>query len=224
MSKLATLRRDAITAVLSILVLTALLGILYPLFITGVSQVAFPGNANGQKIYVGGKLVGSKIIGQQFATPEVKNGKTVLDKNGNPVTTPDPRYFQSRPSATVPPYNAAATTFSNLGPNNVATKQELDANIKAYLALEKPYDPGLTTAKIPVDAANSSASGIDPDISPANADIQAHRVAAVRHLPLATVMSLISTYTHGRGLGFSGEPGVNVLQLNLALDRLHGGA
>ena len=152
----------------------------------------------------------------------VKNGKPEVDKNGNPVTVPDPRYFQTRPSATVPPNNAAATTFSNLGPNNVATEQAIAANIKAYLALEKPYDPGLTAAKVPVDAANSSASGIDPDISVANADIQAHRIAAVRHLPLSTVTRLISKYTAGRGLGFSGEPGVDVLELNLALDRMTG--
>jgi potassium-transporting ATPase KdpC subunit len=219
------MRRDIVTSAIGIVVMALLCGILYPLFITGVSQVAFPGNANGQKLYVDGKLVGSKIIGQQFATPVIskKTGKPVLDSAGNPVTVPDPRYFQSRPSATVPPYNAAASTFSNLGPNSVATEQEISSNIKAYLALEKPYDPGLTVAKIPVDAANSSASGLDPDISPANADIQAHRIAAVRHLSLSRVMSLISQYTHGRGLGFSGEPGVNVLQLNLALDRLTGG-
>ena len=169
--------------------LTLFCGILYPLVVTGVSQVAFPGNANGQKVYVNGKLVGSKIIGQNFTDQVVKNGKPDVDKDGNPVTVPDPRYFQTRPSATVPPNNAAATTFSNLGPNNVTTEQAIAANIKAYLALEKPYDPGLTTAKVPVDAANSSASGIDPDISVANADIQAHRVAAVRHLPLSTVLS-----------------------------------
>ena len=132
---------------------------------------------------------GSKIIGQAFTDQVVKNGKPQVDKDGNPVTTPDPQYFQGRPSATVPPYNAAATTFSNLGPNNITTEQEIASNIQAYLALEKPYDPGLTKAKVPVDAANSSASGIDPDISPANADIQAHRVAAVRHLPLSQVIS-----------------------------------
>ncbi len=216
------MKKDIITSAIGILVLALLCGILYPLFITGVSQVAFPGNANGQKVYVDGKLVGSKIIGQQFADPVInrKTGKPELDKNGNPVTVPDPRYFQSRPSATVPPYNAAATTFSNLGPNSVATEQEISANAKAYLALETPYDPGLTIGKIPVDAVNSSASGIDPDISPANADIQAHRISAVRHLPMSEVMNLISTYTSGRGLGFSGEPGVNVLELNLALDRV----
>jgi potassium-transporting ATPase KdpC subunit len=218
------MRKDIVTSAIGIVVLTLLLGVLYPLVITGVSQVAFPGNANGQKLFRDGKLVGSKIIGQQFATPVInpKTGKVKLDSDGNPVTKPDPKYFQSRPSGTVPPYNAAASTFANLGPNSVLTKQAIVANIKAYLALEKPYDPGLTTGKVPVDAADTSASGIDPDISPANADIQAHRIAAVRHLPMSQVMSLISTYTHGRGLGFSGEPGVNVLQLNLALDRLQG--
>ena len=217
------MKRDIVTSAIGIVLLTLLCGILYPLFITGISQVAFPGNANGQKVYVAGKLVGSKIIGQQFADQVVKNGKPQVDKNGNPVTNPDPKYFQGRPSATVPPYNAAATTFSNLGPNNTATEQEIASNIQAYLALEKPYVPDLTAAKVPVDAANSSASGIDPDISPANADIQARRVAAVRTLSLSQVMSLVSKYTHGRGLGFSGEPGVNVLQLNLALDRLAAG-
>jgi K+-transporting ATPase ATPase C chain len=216
------MKKDIVTSAIGILVLTLVFGILYPLVITGISQVAFPGNANGQQIDVNGKLVGSQLIGQQFATQVVKNGKPQVDKNGNPVTNPDPRYFQSRPSATVPPYNGAASTFSNLGPNNVATEQEISANIQAYLALEKPYNPGLTAAKVPVDAANSSASGLDPDISVANADIQAHRVAAVRHLPLATVTGLVSKYTGGRGLGFSGESGVNVLDLNLALDRTKG--
>jgi potassium-transporting ATPase KdpC subunit len=217
------MKRDIVTSAIGIVVLTLLLGILYPLAITGVSQVAFPGNANGQQITVNGKLVGSKIIGQQFTDQVVKNGKPQVDKNGNPVTTTDPKYFQSRPSATVPPYNAAGSAFSNAGPNNIATRDAIIANIQAYIALERPYVPGLTAAQVPVDAANTSASGIDPDISPANAWIQAHRIAAVRHLPLPRVNQLISTYTHGRGLGFSGEPGVNVLQLNLALDRLTGG-
>jgi K+-transporting ATPase ATPase C chain len=193
------MRKDFITAALAILVFTLLLGVGYPLLVTGASQVVFPGNANGQKVYVGSRLVGSKIIGQNFG------GK--------------PQYFQSRPSATTPPGNAAATTFSNLGPNSVALKQALDTNIKRYLARERPYNPGLGASHIPVDAVDTSASGIDPDISVANADIQAHRVAAVRRLPLKRVLSLVDTYTHGRGLGFSGEPGVNVLELNLALDR-----
>jgi K+-transporting ATPase ATPase C chain len=219
------MKRDILTSAIGIVVLTLVFGIAYPLVITGVSQVAFPGNANGQQVYVNGKLVGAKIIGQQFADPVINKttGKPELDKNGNPVTTPDPRYFQSRPSGTVPPDNAGATAFANYGPNSVTTEQAIAANIKAYLALEKPYVPGLTAARVPVDAADTSASGIDPDISPANAAIQAHRIAALSHLSLARVDALISTYTHGRGLGFSGEPGVNVLQLNLALDRIAGG-
>jgi potassium-transporting ATPase KdpC subunit len=218
------LRKDIITAAMAVLALTLLLGILFPLFITGVSQVAFPGNANGQLVYRHGKLIGSDLIGQNFADPVVKHGKAVLDQAGNPVTMPDPRYFQSRPSATVPPYNAAASTFSNLGPNNTATEQEIAAQAQAYIALNGRYYPGgLTAAKIPVDAANSSASGLDPDISVANAHIQAYRIAAVRRLPLGAVNRLISTYTGGRGLGFSGEPAVNVLELNLALNRASGG-
>ena len=216
------MKKDIISSAIGILVLTLILGVLYPLVVTGVSQVGFPGNANGQKVYVGGKLVGSKIIGQGFTDQVVKNGKPQVDKSGNPVTTPDPRYFQSRPSATVPAYNAAGTAFSNAGPNNIATEQAIASNIQAYLSLEKPYDSSLSKASVPVDAANTSASGIDPDISPANAEIQAHRVAAVRHLTVAQVNQLVSNYTHGRGLGFSGEPGVNVLELNLALDRLTG--
>jgi potassium-transporting ATPase KdpC subunit len=230
------LKKDTITAAIAVLVLTLLLGILYPLFITGISQVAFPGNANGQRVYVKGKLVGSKIIGQNFGDQVFKNGKAVT-QNGAPVINPDPRYFQGRPSATVPPANAAATTFSNLGPNSKATLAAIEGNIQTYLALNcttvltssgacaSPYDPKVTgSSQVPVDAANSSASGIDPDISVRNADIQAYRVAAIRHLSLTKVMELISTYTHGRGLGFSGEPGVNVLQLNLALDRSTGGS
>jgi potassium-transporting ATPase KdpC subunit len=217
------MKRDVITSVIGIVVLTLLLGIVYPLVVTGVSQVAFPGNANGQKVYVHGKLVGSELIGQNFGTVVIgKNGKPEM-QNGNPVTAPDPRYFQSRPSATVPSDNAAATTFSNLGPNSKATLTEISSNIQAYISLNGKYYPGgLTAGKVPVDAANSSASGIDPDISVRNADIQAYRVATVRHMPLGKVMQMVSTYTGGRGLGFSGDPGVNVLQLNLALDRVRG--
>jgi K+-transporting ATPase ATPase C chain len=213
------MKRTLVTSAISVLAFTLLLGVLYPLVITGVSQVVFPGNANGQQITQSGRVIGSKIIGEQFTDVVTKvNGKPKLDANGNPVTVPDKRYFQSRPSGTLPADNAAATAFANLGPNDLATEQAIAANIKAYLALEKPYDPGLTAAGVPVDAADTSASGIDPDISPANADIQARRIAAVRHLPLATVMRLIADHTHGRGLGFSGEPGVNVLTLNLALN------
>ncbi len=217
------MKRDILTSVIAMIVFTVMLGLAYPLLITGVGQVAFPGNANGQKVYVNGRLVGSKIIGQSFKKP-------VLGKNGKPeekeeelVTEAVPKYFQSRPSATEGgAYNAAASTFSNRGPNSVKTKEADEENIKEYLELNKPYDPGLTTAQIPVDAVNTSASNLDPEISQANAWIQAHRIAAVRRLSLAKVNALIGQYTDSRGLGFSGEPGVNVLELNLALDRLTG--
>ncbi len=221
------MKRDIVTSIIGIVLFTILLGIVYPLAITGISQVAFSGDANGQQIHLDGRLVGSKLIGQNFGTP-------VLEKNGKPkevkgavVTEADPRYFQSRPSATEGgANNAAASTFSNHGPNSVKTKEANEENIKAYLELNKnpatkaEYDPGLTVARIPVDAVNSSASGLDPEISQANAWIQAYRVAAVRHVLRGVVDRLISKYTSGRGLGFSGEPGVNVLELNLALDRM----
>ncbi len=214
-----TLRKDILVAARAMLALTLLLGILYPLVVTGISQVAFPGNANGQQVFVHGKLVGSKIIGQNFGLQVFKNGKPET-QDGVPVTTPDPRYFQSRPSGTVPPNNAAATSFANYGPNSTITKAAIQSNIATYIKLNGRYYPGgLTAAKVPVDAADTSASGVDPHISIRNAEIQSYRIAAVRHLPLPTVRRLISKYTAGRGLGFSGEPGVNVLELNLALNR-----
>src|ERR1700679_2041520 len=223
------MRRDIVTSFIGIIVFAVLLGLVYPLASTGISQVAFPGDANGQKVYVNGKLVGSKIIGQSFAKPVIgKNGKPE-EKEEELVTEPDTIYFQSRPSATEGgAYNAAASTFSNKGPNSLLTKEADEENIKAYLELNKnpvtktEYDRGLTVGKIPVDAVNTSASGLDPEISKANAWIQAYRIAAVRHLSRKTVDGLISKYTSGRGLGFSGEEGVNVLELNLALDRLTG--
>src|SRR5262249_53933753 len=188
--------------------------------------VAFPGNANGQQVRVNGTLVGSKIIGQDFGTPVLEKDGKPKEVKGAVVTAPDPRYFQTRPSATEGgAYNGAASTFSNKGPNSVKTKEADVENIKAYLELntapnKRAYDPALTVARIPVDAVNTSGSNLDPEISPANARIQAYRVAAVRGLSLATVDRLISSYTDARGFGFSGEPGVNVLELNLALDRL----
>jgi K+-transporting ATPase ATPase C chain len=223
------MRRDIVTSIIGIIVFTILLGLVYPLAITGISQVAFPGDANGQQIKLRGKLVGSKLIGQNFGTPVLeKNGKA-KEVKGAVVTEADPRYFQSRPSATEGgSYNAAASTFSNHGPNSTRTEEADAENIKAYLELnvssttKKEYDPGLTVSKIPVDAVNSSASGLDPEISPANAWIQAYRVASVRRLSLARVDALIAKYTSSRALGFSGEQGVNVLELNLALDRISG--
>jgi potassium-transporting ATPase KdpC subunit len=218
------MRRDVTTAAIGIVLFTLLLGIVYPLFVTGVGQVAFPGNANGQQVKLNGTLVGSKIVGQNFGKAVIEKGKP-KEVKGAIVTEADPRYFQTRPSATEGGAdNAAASTFSNKGPNSVKTKEADEENIKAYVELntapnKQPYDPALTVATIPVDAVNTSASGIDPEISPANARIQAYRVASVRNLPLARVDALIDTYTHDRGIGFSGEPGVNVLELNLALDR-----
>src|SRR5271155_5479962 len=152
-----TWQRDTITSILAIIVFAILTGLIYPLAITGISQVAFPGDANGQQIHLDGKLIGSKIIGQKFGTP-------VLEKNGKPrevkgavVTEPDPRYFQTRPSATEGGAdNAAASTFSNHGPNSVKTKEADEENIKSYIELNKnpttkgEYDPGLTVGKIPV--------------------------------------------------------------------------
>jgi K+-transporting ATPase ATPase C chain len=221
---LSQLRNEVGRSVLAVLVLTALLGVAYPLLIYGIGQGAFPGNANGQLVYRHGQLVGSKIIGQDFADPVYRNGRPLI-RNGEPVTVPDPRYFQTRPSATVPPDNDAATTFSNLGPNNVATEREISANIAVYIALNGRYYPGgLDAAKVPVDAADTSASGVDPDISIANADIQAHRVAAVDHLKLGLVRHLIARYTSSPWLGFSGEPSVDVQELNLAVQRLIGGS
>ena len=221
------MRRDVVTSAIAIVAFTLLLGLVYPLVITGVSEGVFPGNANGQKVYMGGRLVGSKIIGQNFGTPVMEGGK-VKEVKGAVVTEPDPRYFQTRPSATEGgAYNAAASSFSNKGPNSVRTKEANEENIKAYLELNKQksgaeYDAGLTVAKIPVDAINTSGSNLDPEISKANAWIQAYRVAAVRSISLSAVDSLIDRNTSGRGLGFSGEEGVNVLELNLALDRVTG--
>jgi K+-transporting ATPase ATPase C chain len=196
------MRRDLLTALLAIVVLTVLLGLVYPLAVTGIAQVAFPGRANGSTIERGGRLVGSRLIAQDFKR--------------------QPRYFQSRPS-TATGYDPAGSAFTNLGPNSTDARDTFKANLDAYLALERPYDRGLTAERVPVDAVTSSASGVDPHISPANAAIQARRIAAVRDLPLARVKRLIEDSTDGRSLGVLGEPGVNVLELNLALDSLEQG-
>ena len=225
------MKRDIVTSIIGIIVCTVLLGIVYPMAITAVGQVAFPTKSNGQKLYVNGRLVGSRIIGQSFTSPVLASNGKPQEKEGELVTEPDPRYFQSRPSATEGGAdNAAASTFSNHGPNSVKTREADVENVDSYLALNKnpttkaEYDPGLSVARIPVDAVSFSASGVDPEISQANAWIQAHRIVAVRRLSLASVDGLIGRYTSGRGLGFSGERGVNVLELNLALDQLTGRA
>jgi K+-transporting ATPase ATPase C chain len=206
------MRRDLISALLAVLVMTVLLGVAYPLVVTGIAQVGFPGNANGQQIKAGGKVVGSRLVGQAVV---IDTGRK--DKDGNPITRPDPRYFQPRPSPTG--YNPAATFFSNRGPNQVSARDFFHEQLQAYLGFEGSYSPGLTAASVPVDAVTTSGSGVDRHISEANAAIQAHRIASVRHLPLAQVTALVHRYTDGRFLGVFGEPGVNVTELNLALDR-----
>ena len=217
------MRRELFTSLIAVVVLTILLGLVYPLVMTGVSQVVFPGRANGSLITQNGKVVGSRLIGQDFRKPVIgKNGKPEQDSDGKPVLAADPAYFQERPS-TQTSYAANASSFTNLGPNSTVAEQTFKSNLDAYLKLEQPYDAGLTARQVPIDAVTSSASGVDPEISPANADIQAHRIAAVHHLPLSEVMKLINNNTDGRFIGLLGEPGVNVLDLNLALNRLTGG-
>ncbi|MGZ4337492.1 MAG: potassium-transporting ATPase subunit KdpC [Gaiellaceae bacterium] len=193
--------RDLKSAVVAVIVLTLVFGLAIPAIFTGFAQVAFPSQADGSLIEVNGKVVGSRLAAQAFTKPQ---------------------YFHERPSATAPPYNAGATTFANLGPANPALAKAVKRAAEAILKLERPYNPGLTIHQIPVDAVTTSGSGIDPNISPAYAQLQAQRVAAVRQLPLATVERLIGQHTDGRSLGFFGEPGVNVLELNLALDREQG--
>jgi potassium-transporting ATPase KdpC subunit len=206
------LAKELSTATVAILVLTVILGVAYPLVMTGISQVAFPDKADGSQVKVGGKIVGSRLIAKAFV---IDTGRK--DADGNPITRPDPRYFQPRPSQTG--YSGTATFFSNRGPNSAVGRFFYQDQLEAYLALEGRFDPGLTAAKVPVDAVTTSASGVDPHISLANARIQAHRIASVRRLPVGRVDALIDDNTDGRFLGVIGEPGVNVLELNLALDK-----
>jgi K+-transporting ATPase ATPase C chain len=190
------MRKDLLTSLLAVIFITVFFGLVYPLVMTGISQVVFPGTANGSKVSLDGKVVGSSLIGQEFKSKA---------------------YFHSRPSATG--YSGDVTYFGNAGPNSVEEREAVRENLASYMTLEKPYDRSLTGEQVPVDAVTVSASGVDPEISQANAWIQAHRIAAVRGLSLAKVDELISAHTHGRFLGVFGEPGVDVLQLNIALDK-----
>jgi K+-transporting ATPase ATPase C chain len=189
------MRKDLISSVVAVIALTAIFGLAYPLAVTGISQVVFPNKADGSQITRNGKVVGSGLIGQDFS------------KN--------PALFQTRPSPTGD--NPAGTAFSNLGPNSEKLRAAIAANAAAYLERERPYNRGLTLATIPNDAVQTSASGVDPQISVANARIQAGRVAARTGLPKARVLALVNASTDGRSLGIFGEPGVNVLKLNLAI-------
>jgi K+-transporting ATPase ATPase C chain len=185
-------------AVVAVVVLTLFFGGIYPLVMTGIANALFSHEAKGSIVTRNGQAIGSSLAAQEFKSPG---------------------YFHERPSATTPAYNAAGTTFSNFGPTSSMLKSQVADQVKSIMTLEGPYNPGLTVHDIPVDAVTTSGSGIDPEISPAYAQLQAHRIAAVRKLPLATVQKLISESTDGRSLGFLGEPGVNVLALNLRLDQ-----
>jgi K+-transporting ATPase ATPase C chain len=175
-----------------LLIFTVITGVIYPLAVTGIAQVVFPSQANGSLIMANGKAVGSELIGQQFD---------------------DPKYFWGRPSAAG--YNAAASSGSNYGPMNPALYKAVQTRIDAL----KAADPG-NALPIPVDLVTASASGLDPHISIAAALYQVHRVATARGLSEADIQSIVKKYTEGRQLGFLGEPRVNVLELNLALDGL----
>jgi len=183
------------SAFMSLLVFTIFTGLIYPMAVTGIAQVIFPDQANGSIIVKNGRLAGSLLIGQQFD---------------------DPKYFWGRPSATAPyPYNSGASSGSNLGPNNPALMKAVQKRVDA---LHKA-DPGNRT-KIPVDLVTSSGSGLDPHISPAAAKYQVMRVARLRGINEAKVSALVAANTQERHLGIMGEPVVNVLKLNMALDEL----
>jgi potassium-transporting ATPase KdpC subunit len=191
------MRRDLTNSILAIVVFTVMFGLAYPLFTTGVAQVLWPNKADGSQVERDGKVVGSRLIGQQFRGL---------------------RYFHSRPSAT--DYSANVTFFNNLGPNSKELNDLFKQNLAGYLRRERPFNPGLRASDVPPDAVQTTASGVDPHISQANARIQARRVADVRGIPLERVLQVVDDNTDGRALGVLGEPGVNVLELNLALDRV----
>ncbi|MCI0698413.1 potassium-transporting ATPase subunit KdpC [candidate division KSB1 bacterium] len=180
-------------ALLMLIILTIITGVAYPLLVTGIAQLVFPKQANGSLIYQDGKPVGSALIGQPFD---------------------DPKYFWSRLSATGPfPYNAAASSGSNLGPTNEALLKAVEARVQALRQADSS-----NTQPIPVDLVTASGSGLDPHISPAAAFYQVPRVARVRNLEESVVRQLVEKHIEGRQLGFLGEPRVNVLKLNLALE------
>ena len=187
------IRRQLLPALLAFLALTVLTGVVYPLIVTGMAQVAFPGRADGSLLERDGVVVGSRLIGQSFA---------------------DERYFHPRPSAAGDGYDGAASSASNLGPTNPDLLSSVQERVAAYRELN---GLGVDEA-VPVDAVTSSGSGLDPHISLANARLQVSRVAEARGLSVDEVLELVDEQEDGRPLSFLGEPGVNVLELNLALD------
>ncbi len=199
--------RNYLAALRMLLVFTVITGVAYPLLVTGVAQAAFSDQANGSQVKKNGKTVGSSLIGQNFDLPK-KN-----PNDPNEEAKPDPKWFQPRFSAGG--YDPTASGASNLGPNS----PDLVKAIKERRAAVAAFD-GVAPADVPVDAVTASGSGLDPDISKAYAAEQVKRVAAARGLSTATVRKLVADNTHSRALGFLGEPYVDVVTLNLALNRL----
>lgn len=185
------MKKNLIISVLMTIATTILLGIIYPLVVTGIAQVIFPKKANGQLVEVDGKMVGSRILGQSFTSP---------------------RYFHSRPSAAGNGYDATASNGSQYGPTNRKLIERVKGDVAAAQA-DNPATP------IPIDLVTASASGLDPEISPAAAAFQLPRVAKARGISQAQLQQLVAKHTAGRQWGFLGEPRVNVLELNLDLDR-----
>jgi K+-transporting ATPase ATPase C chain len=201
--------RRHLSALRMLLVLTVITGVLYPLAVTGVAQAAFPHQANGSLVRQHGTTVGSSLLGQNFDLPKKNPG------DPDEAARPDPRFFQPRPSAGA--YDPLASGASNLGPGNpelVKAVQQRRHDVAAF--------DGVDPADVPADALTASGSGLDPDISPAYAYEQVARVAKARGLDAAEVHALVAAHVHGRDLGFLGEPRVNVLDLNRALDALAG--
>jgi K+-transporting ATPase ATPase C chain len=187
---------NVLRALRAVVVLGLLTGLLYPLAITGIAQVTMPGKADGALIRVDGRVVGSSSIGQLWEGEE---------------------WFHGRPSTV--DYDASTSSGSNLGPNSQDLSDLITERVQAVLDLEGPYNPGLTVAEIPVDLLTASASGLDPHISVAAAELQAPRIAEVRGLSLDRVLALIDEHTAGAALGFLGQERVNVLELNLGLEQ-----
>lgn len=195
-------------ALRALLVFTAILGIVYPLVMTGVAQTLFHGNANGSMVKVDGKVVGSDLIGQAYT---MDSGKK--DSDGNAIMVADPKWFQTRPSAV--DYDGMGSAASQYGPNNADLVKLIDERRQAVAQLE-----GVDPSQVPPDAVTASGSGLDPAISPAYAALQVNRVARERSLSVDKVQQLVKENTKGRTLGFLGEPAVNVVTLNNALAAL----